>query len=59
MIRTCVVALCAVVGVAAGGVPTAGAAPTACPTGIASTMRLVNDYWQAHNRPDQGVRAVP
>jgi len=54
VIRKCVATLCVVVGVAASGVPAASAVPTgppaSCPTGIASTMRLVNDYWQAHNR---------
>ncbi|MFC0430522.1 glycoside hydrolase family 88 protein [Kutzneria buriramensis] len=52
MIKKCVAAICAIVGVAAGGVTPAAAAPSppaSCPTGIGSTMRLVNDYWQSHN----------
>ena len=48
MIRKHVAIACVIAGLTAGAAPTATAAPT-CPTGVGSTMTLVNDYWLAHN----------
>lgn len=49
MIGKHVAIVCVIAGIAAGPTPAAGAAAAACPTGVGSTMTLVNDYWQAHN----------
>ena len=58
MFRKCVALCCAVAG--AFGLTSAvtagpGAAAGTCPTGIASTVKLVNDYWTAHNPNPKGL----
>lgn len=58
MFRKCVALCCAVVGAfgLTSAVTTAsGAAAGTCPTGIASTVKLVNDYWIAHNPNPKGL----